>query len=99
MKTFDQKRSFNELKEVLESSKCRHYRIEEIVAAADVMGQLLGCQFDCPERGGYVYFWDTGLVGRQLMDYVSGKELIPDATSDLDERGIAALMSELAAKL
>jgi hypothetical protein len=99
MRTFNQQRNFEVLKSLLKEKESQGYVIKEVTEEGDVMGELLGCQFDSEERGGYVYFWSTGVVGRQLLDYKTGEELIEDATGEMDDDKVSVLITELVAKL
>lgn len=44
------------------------------------LGDLSGVQFDSNKIGGYIYFWSSGYVGYQLVDYQRELELVEDTT-------------------
>ncbi len=44
------------------------------------LGELEGVQFDSDSMGGYVYFWSSGYVGYQLMDYKTLDDIFEDTT-------------------
>lgn len=44
------------------------------------LGDLSGVQFDSDKIGGYIYFWSSGYVGYQLVDYQRELELVEDTT-------------------
>lgn len=50
------------------------------------LGDLSGVQFDSDKKGGYVYFWSSGYVGFQLVDYDTGVELVEDTTEEVASR-------------
>jgi hypothetical protein len=99
MSNFNQQRNFEALKSLLKRRESQGYDIKEVTDKDDMMGELLGCQFDSEKRGGYVYFWSMGTVGRQLFDYVTGEEIIADATDEMDDAEVSTLFFELAEKL
>ena len=88
--------SFENLKCILMEKEVAGYEVKYITAEGDMMGDLLGCQFDSAVKGGYVYFWSSGIVGRQLLDYETGEEIIDDATGEMNEEEVSALIALLA---
>ena len=69
----------------METEKSKGYEIKNVekTGGGDVMGDLIGCQFDSNHRGGYVYFWSSGLVGYLIFDYDTNEELIVDPLKNL----------------
>ena len=50
------------------------------------LGDLSGVQFDSNRVGGYIYFWSSGYVGYQLVDYENESELVEDTTEEVLNR-------------
>lgn len=50
------------------------------------LGDLSGVQFDSDKMGGYIYFWSSGYVGYQLVDYEKELELVEDTTEEVLSR-------------
>lgn len=50
------------------------------------LGDLLGVQFDSDKKGGYIYFWNSGVVGFQLVDYEHDVEIVEDTTEEVGSR-------------
>jgi len=92
---------YTSLKSLLKASKPKGYKVKNVKDNNndDMMGNLLGCQFDSDQKGGYVYFWSNGWVGYQLLDYKTGEEIIKDTTEKLDNPQVLELLSKLEAKL
>jgi hypothetical protein len=99
--TNGQLQNFCKLKAILKLKEAKGYKVNYIMDSVigDVMGTLLGCQFESKEMGGYIYFWSSGVVGRQLYDYVSDLEIIEDSTGEMCEDDILELIKELSEKL
>ncbi|WP_444959482.1 hypothetical protein [Microbulbifer sp. VVAC002] len=63
------------------------------------LGDLYGVQFDSETLGGYVYFWSSGFLGFQLMDYKSEVELVEDTTEEIGSRAYEQVLNALILKL
>ncbi len=50
-------------------------------------GKLDGVQFDSEEFGGYIYFWEYGFVGLQLMNYRTNEEFVEDSLLEIESEG------------
>ena len=48
-------------------------------------GDLEGAQFNSNEKGGYIYFWSSGYVSFQIVDYLIGEEIIKDTLIEVKE--------------
>lgn len=59
------------------------------------LGDLLGVQFDSDKKGGYIYFWSSGVVGFQLVDYEHDTELVEDTTEDIGSRSYDEIFKHL----
>lgn len=59
------------------------------------LGDLSGIQFDSEKKGGYVYFWSSGFVGFQLVDYINGIELVEDTTMEIGFRSFQEVFNDL----
>ncbi|MFN3301339.1 MAG: hypothetical protein ACK41Z_14225 [Sediminibacterium sp.] len=57
--------------------KMKGYEIKYVNERGD-LGELNGIQFDSEKKGGYIYFWSSGYIGLQLVDYEKGEEIISD---------------------
>ena len=47
-------------------------------------GELNGVQFDSEELGGYIYFWEYGYIGLQLVNYKTDEELVEDSLLEIE---------------
>lgn len=47
------------------------------------LGDLSGVQFNSNKMGGYIYFWGTGYVSYQLVNYEKELELVEDTTEEI----------------
>jgi hypothetical protein len=63
------------------------------------LGDLAGVQFDSEQKGGYIYFWSSGYIGFQLVDYVSEIELVDDTTEEVGSRSYDEVFKDLVLKL
>ena len=76
-----------------------HFGLKYVEGDDAAMGELRGVQIDSTRGGGYMYFWSSGYVAFQFMDYRSDEEIIEDTTiradmstaRDVIERYIATL--------
>lgn len=59
------------------------------------LGELSGVQFDSDKKGGYIYFWSSGFVGYQLVDYDKELELVEDATEEVGFRSYNEIFNDL----
>lgn len=95
----DQQKYYEALNEMLKNKTSMGYEVKNVTQTDNSMGDLLGFQFDSEKFGGYVYLWNSGFVGRQLLDYKTGEEIIEDATDQMNDIQISALIDELKLKL
>lgn len=63
------------------------------------LGDLSGVQFDSDKKGGYVYFWSSGYVGFQLVDYEKEVELVEDVTEEIASRPYDMILGSLVLSL
>ena len=63
------------------------------------LGDLSGVQFDSYKKGGYVYFWSSGYVGFQLVDYEKELEVVEDTTEEIASRPYDEVFNALLLKL
>lgn len=61
--------------------KARGYEVKIRSASTSDLGAFKGIEFNCAAQGGYIDFWDSGYVGYQLVDYLSGEQLIADTVT------------------
>lgn len=59
------------------------------------LGDLSGVQFDSKKMGGYIYFWSSGYVGYQLVDYLKEVELVEDTTEEISSRSYDEIFKSL----
>ena len=90
-----QRRAYKALLMMLEKHRERGYAIKTVEGSDSSMGDLLGCQFDSQSKGGYLYIWSSGWVGRQLTDYTNDRDLIADSLDALDEATFDGFLREL----
>lgn len=69
----------------LSTRPSRGYEIERTDGQAGDLGTLYGVQFNSIQRGGYVYCWTSGYVGFELVDYVSGEQLVDDCLEEAED--------------
>lgn len=55
-------------------------------------GDLEGVQFNSDEKGGYIYFWSSGYISFQIVDYINGKEIVKDTLIEVKDD---ALLNEV----
>ena len=53
------------------------YEIKEISESDGDFGSLEGIQFDNSAKGGYIYFWEKGLMDFHLFEYRTNEEIVP----------------------
>lgn len=63
------------------------------------LGSLTGVQFDSEEKGGYIYFWSSGHIGFQLVDYEEGIEIVEDTIQELASKSYEQVFDALLAGL
>ncbi|WP_250655936.1 hypothetical protein [Alkalimarinus coralli] len=63
------------------------------------LGDLSGVQFDSEKIGGYIYFWSSGYVGYQLVDYLEEVELVEDTTEEVLSRSYDEILKPLISHL
>ncbi|WP_218420068.1 hypothetical protein [Alteromonas lipotrueae] len=63
------------------------------------LGDLSGVQFDLDKKGGYVYFWSSGYVGFQLVDYEKELEVVEDTTEEITSRSYDEVFNTLLLQL
>lgn len=51
-------------------------------------GRLQGVQFDSEELGGYIYFWEYGYVGLELINYQTDNELVEDSLLEIGSEDV-----------
>ena len=59
------------------------------------LGDLQGVQFDSSEKGGYIYFWSSGYVGYQLVDYNKEVEIVKDTTKEIASKSYNELFKDI----
>jgi hypothetical protein len=59
------------------------------------LGDLSGVQFDSDNKGGYAYFWSSGYVGFQLVDYITEVELVEDTTIEVGTKPYQEIFGDL----
>lgn len=67
------------------------YELKYVDEKGGDLGDLQGVQFDSNEKGGYIYFWSSGYVGYQLVDYNKGVEIVKDMTQEVDNKSYSEL--------
>lgn len=65
------------------SSQC--YKVDSVGGQVGDLGSLYGVQFNSLQKGGYVYCWSNGYVGYELVDYVSGEQLVDDCLEEVQD--------------
>ena len=83
------------MKEALSSS----YEVKHVTSDDGDLGKLSGIQFDSEEMGGYIYFWSSGFVAYQLVDYLREEEIIEDTTEEINKRPYDEIFKEMLLKL
>ncbi|WP_086932716.1 hypothetical protein [Agarilytica rhodophyticola] len=59
------------------------------------LGDLSGVQFDSDIRGGYAYFWSSGFIDFQLVDYIKEVELVEYTTIEVGEKSYQEIFGTL----
>lgn len=63
-----------------------HLEVKSVSALDGDFGSLKGFQFDSNACGGFLYFWESGVVEYQLVDYKAGVEVVPITTVRMESR-------------
>ena len=71
------------------------FKIKIIEEKDGDLGDLSGMQFDSNSKGGYAYFWSSGFVGFQLVDYIKEIELIEDTTMEIGSKSYQEIFGDL----
>ena len=75
------------------------YEIKKVSSDTSDLGKLEGLEFNTDEKGGYIFFWSSGYIGYQLVDFEKEIELIEDTTEELGDRSYDDVFGELIKKL
>ncbi|MDQ1813294.1 hypothetical protein RBA41_08260 [Massilia sp. CCM 9210] len=81
-----------------------HFEMKRISASNGDFGELEGIQFDSAKRGGFLYFWSTGMIEYHLVDYEKGEEIIPVAArvvekKDIEQEYLGVLINAIRAEI
>lgn len=71
------------------------YELKRVSESDSDLGALEGLEFNSDEKGGYIFFWSTGYVGYQFVDYQSGVEVVKDSTEKLNQRTYEEVFQEI----
>jgi hypothetical protein len=71
------------------------FKLKYIDEKGGDLGDLSGVQFDSDKKGGYAYFWSSGFVGFQLVDYENEVELVEDTTEEAGSRSYEEIFKAL----
>jgi len=50
------------------------------------LGALEGLEFNSDLKGGYIFFWSSNYIGFQIVDYISGEEIIKDTLVEVNQQ-------------
>lgn len=76
------------------------FQLKVISASNGDFGDLEGMQFDSDRCGGYLYFWSSGGIEYQLVDYEQGYEVVPitsfaDVSDDVCDTTVCYLIEQI----